>query len=357
MSLLDIDIRHQQGEFMLCARFQVGPGLTVLFGPSGSGKTTMVNAVAGLLSPDAGHIRFGEHVWSDAGGGHFVPPHRRRIGYVFQEARLFPHMSVAANLRYGARFVPKGAARESLERISDLLRLTPLLRRMPAALSGGERQRVALGRALMASPRLLLMDEPLSALDHDLKQQILPDMERIRDEARVPILYVTHSLAEMTRLASRIVTMEKGRAELLEPQQALPELGDSRAGSFIQAEIIGHDEGEGVTLARCRAGTLFLRRSPLPPGTKIRIFLPASDVIVGRDVQGALSSLNRISGAVQRLGEADASVTVDVDCAGDIIRATVTRQSMHMLGLAQGTPVTLFFKAVAIEASGLFRQA
>ncbi|MDQ0455039.1 molybdenum ABC transporter ATP-binding protein [Rhizobium paknamense] len=354
---LTIDIRHRQGNFTLEATLALDAGLTVIFGPSGSGKTSLINAVAGLIRPQEGTIRFNGVLWSDAAGGHFLPPHRRRIGYVFQEARLFPHMSVAGNLTYGQRFAPRTEKKESLERIAALLRLDHLLSRMPGQLSGGERQRVALGRALMAAPQLLLMDEPLSALDQGLKAQILPDIERIRDHAGIPILYVTHALAEVTRLADRVVAVEEGRPRLIDSRHDLPALAESRPGSFLQAVITGHDDAEGLTLAQTPAGPLFLRQTSLATGMRIRLFLPVSDVILGREVEGALSTLNRLPGTVRAIREDQGTVTVHVDCGGEIIRAEITHRSLLALQLAEGVSVTLFFKAVSIETSGVFRRS
>lgn len=203
--MLHVDIRHGFGEFTLDAAFIAGPGLTALVGPSGAGKSTVLAAVAGLLHPDDGTILLGDQVLS--GPGVFVPAHKRRFGVVFQDARLFPHLTVAQNLRYGARFA---GVQADLPEMAGMLGIAHLMARRPRDLSGGERQRVALGRALLASPRMLLMDEPLAALDTARKAEILPLLERIRDMG-TPILYVTHSEAEVARLATNVVRMDAGR--------------------------------------------------------------------------------------------------------------------------------------------------
>ncbi len=208
---LEIALGHTLGAFALDVAFASDAGVTALFGPSGSGKTTVVNAIAGLVRPQAGLVRIGGETLTDTKAGVVVPPHRRRIGVVFQDARLFPHLSVRANLLFGRWFAPRSAPRPALEPVVELLGIGHLLRRRPGGLSGGERQRVAIGRALLSSPRLLVMDEPLASLDDARKQEILPYLERLRDEARVPIVYVSHSRAEVTRLAGTVVLMREGR--------------------------------------------------------------------------------------------------------------------------------------------------
>jgi molybdate transport system ATP-binding protein len=238
---LELDVSHRLGGFSLEARFCAGPGLTALFGPSGSGKTALVNLIAGLSRPKRGRIVADGEVLVDTATGRFVPRHRRRIGYVFQEARLFPHLSVRGNLLYGRWFAPKGASRESLDRVVDLLGIGHLLARRPRRLSGGETQRVAIGRALLAAPRLLLLDEPLAALDAARKEEILPYIERLRDESRIPIVYVSHAVSEVARLANTVVLLRDGRVEAAGPVAEIlgrPDLalvlGEDEAGAVIE---------------------------------------------------------------------------------------------------------------------------
>ncbi|CAH0339768.1 molybdenum ABC transporter ATP-binding protein [Rhizobium sp. CECT 9324] len=361
--MLDIAIRHQQGGFSLEAELQIGEGLTALFGPSGSGKTTLINMIAGLVRPSEGQIRFSDETWSDSDHGLFLPPHRRRIGYVFQEPRLFPHMTVRQNLAYGERLLPRTERRESLARVADLLRLSALLDRRPQNLSGGEKQRVALGRALMASPRLLLMDEPLSALDSELKQQILPDIERIRDEVGIPIVYVSHSIEEVARLATRVVVLERGRTIAIgAPDAVLSNVprgaGALPAGNFICATITARHEDDGLTEAQSAAGPLFLRAVDLPPGTEIRVFVPVADIVLATADVGGLSALNRLAGEITDIQrENGAAVAIVVDCGGEHMVVEVTRRSATQLELAIGKPVHLLFKTVSIAPEGLFRRA
>ena len=359
---LTIDVEHRQGSFDLAIDLAIGGGLTALFGPSGSGKTTLVNLVAGLIRPERGKIAFDGEVWVDASEHCFVPPHRRRIGYVFQEARLFPHMTVRSNLRYGARFAPRGEPGETLETVVELLRIGHLLDRRPALLSGGEKQRVALGRALMAKPRLLLMDEPLSALDNDLKAAILPDIERMRDEAGIPILYVSHSIEEVTRLATRVVIMEAGKTVAIgRPDEVLNVVstaaGTMRPGSFLHAVVTGHSPDEGLTFAESKAGPLFLRATDIPVGAHIRAFVPTSEVVLATSLPDGISTLNRLKGRVEEVGESGTAVMVSIDCNGDRVLAEITRRSAANLGLVQGMAINLLFKTVSIAAEGIYRTA
>jgi len=211
MIMLTVDVAKRLGGFSLAACFETKTRATALFGPSGSGKTTLVNLVAGLLVPDRGRISFGDSVLFDSAKRINVPAHRRRIGYVFQEGRLFPHLKVAANLDYGRRMGGLAPDPVQLRRVTDLLDIGHLVDRRPGKLSGGERQRVAIGRALLMRPHLLLLDEPLASLDVGRKREILPYLERLRDEAQVPMVYVSHHAGELRRIATAVVRLEAGR--------------------------------------------------------------------------------------------------------------------------------------------------
>ena len=211
--MLSVDAEKKLGDFSLAARFQAEGGVTALFGPSGAGKTSVVNMIAGLVTPDRGRIVLDDTVLFDSAAGINLPAHRRRIGYVFQEGRLFPHMTVARNLEYGRRMNGLAVDAAETDRVIDLLDIRALMDRRPGKLSGGERQRVAVGRALLMRPRLLLLDEPLASLDARRKAEILPYLERLRDEAQVPMVYVSHNAAEIRRIASAIVWLEEGRVK------------------------------------------------------------------------------------------------------------------------------------------------
>ena len=211
MTVLAVDVEKRLGAFTLAGRFKATGGVTALFGPSGAGKTTLVNMIAGLLAPDRGSIALDDTVLFDAAAGIDVPPHRRRIGYVFQEGRLFPHLNVRQNLDYGRRMSRHPRDSAAFARIAQLLDIGPLFDRRPRTLSGGERQRVAIGRALLIRPRLLLLDEPLASLDAARKHEILPHLVRLRDEAHVPMVYVSHTAAELRQIATNVVRLDAGR--------------------------------------------------------------------------------------------------------------------------------------------------
>ncbi|MBA2125494.1 molybdenum ABC transporter ATP-binding protein [Hyphomicrobium methylovorum] len=211
--ILSVDAHLSRGAFKLAAAFDAGPGITALFGPSGSGKSTLLNVIAGVLRPERGHVVLNGETLTDTQKRIFLPPHKRRIGFVFQDAQLFPHLTVEQNMKFGRWFRRASQSIASFDVVADTLGILPLLKRRPATLSGGERQRVALARALLSSPQLLLMDEPLAGLDDKLRQEIMTLIEHIRDEFRVPIVYVTHTRDEVRRLASRVVKVEQGEVE------------------------------------------------------------------------------------------------------------------------------------------------
>lgn len=354
---LAVDVTLTRGAFALSARFEAPDGLTVLFGPSGSGKTTLVDLIGGLARPDRGAIRVDDRVLVDREAGVFVPPSRRRLGYVFQEARLFPHLSVRGNLLYGRFFTPRAERRESLDRVLDLLGIAHLVDRRPAGLSGGERQRVAIGRALMASPRLLLMDEPLAALDDARKAEILPYVERLRDAGGLPIVYVTHSLAEVARLATTLVVMEAGRTVAAGPATAVLgrlDLGVLSAdpGAVLDGHVVAR--AGGVTDVQTGAGLLHVPGLDRPVGTRVRIRVRALDVILACEPPVGLSALNIVSGTVAEIAARPGGVVdVALACRQARLIARVTAGSLARLGLEPGRPVHAIIKAVALESAVL----
>ena len=351
MTLL-VQVQHRFPGFVLDAAFEAGPGVTALFGRSGSGKTTLVNAVAGLLRPDGGRIMVDGAVMLDTTRGICLPPHRRRIGYVFQDARLFPHLTVRQNLTYGRWFAPGGPG---LDRVVDLLGLGTLLARHPAALSGGEKQRVALGRALLSNPRLLLMDEPLAALDDQRKSDILPYIERLRDEVRLPILYVSHAMAEVARLATTLVLIDEGRvtavgptADLLADPATAPAIGLREVGAVLAARVASHDD-DGLTRLQCGAGPLWLPRLSAPVGSMVRVRVLAQDVMLATHRPTGISALNILPAVVAevRLGDGPGAL-VQLSMGGETLLARVTRRSATALALAPGVPVYAVLKAVSV---------
>jgi molybdate transport system ATP-binding protein len=353
---LSVDIAHSFGGFALAMAFEAPPGVTAIFGRSGSGKTTAVNAVAGLLRPDRGRIALDGRVLFDAAQGIALPVHRRRVGYVFQDARLFPHLSVRQNLLYGRRFAPRAArAGDGLERVVEMLGIGTLLARRPGALSGGERSRVAIGRALLAAPRILLLDEPLAALDDERKAEILPYLERLRDETRIPILYVSHALAEVARLATTLVVIERGRvlhagpaAAVLSDPGAVPHLGVREAGAIVEARVLAHHP-DGLSELAVRAGRLLLPQMTAAPGTLVRVRIRAQDVILSRSRPEGLSALNILPATVAALRRGEGpGVVVQLDAGGDLILARLTRRSADALALAPGVACHAILKSVAV---------
>ena len=352
---LRVDIAHRVGDFALAARFEAPPGVTALFGRSGSGKTTIVNAVAGLVRPEAGRIEIGGRVLFDAAAGTSVPPHLRRVGYVFQEARLFPHLTVQGNLGYGAWFARHRPPRAEADRIIELLGIGHLLARRPATLSGGERSRVALGRAILARPDLLLMDEPLAALDEARKAEILPYLERLRDETRLPILYVSHSVAEVARLATTVVMVEGGAilcagpaGEILSDPALAPAFGVREAGAILRARVSG-TEADGLSLLRTAGGPVWLPRVGAPAGTELRLRILAQDVLIARTPPEGISALNILAARIEeiRTGEGPGAM-VRLSVGEEHLLARITRRSAHALGLAPGMQVWAVVKSVAV---------
>jgi len=357
---LAVDIRHQLGNFQLDSRFETAGGLVALLGRSGSGKTSIINTIAGLIRPDEGFVSVDGMVLVDTRRQIFMAPHHRRIGYVFQEGRLFPHLTVRQNLLYGRWFAPRGPGTE-LDDVIDLLGIGALLERRPGRLSGGEKQRVAIGRALLAKPRLLLMDEPLASLDEARKAEILPYVEKLRDQASVPIIYVSHSIGEVTRLASTIVLVSEGKvaavgptAEIMHRLDLFPLTGRAEAGALVEAAVERHDEQFGLTELRSRAGVWKLPRLDVPVGVRLRLRVRARDVMIATSPPSDLSALNVLSGVVSDIGSPHgAIVEVRLDCAGDVLIARLTRYSVQRLGLARGSRVYALIKSVALDRRSL----
>jgi molybdate transport system ATP-binding protein len=360
---LAIDIKHRLENFQIDARFETGGGLIALFGRSGAGKTSIVNVIAGLIRPDHGSVTIDGIAVVDTARGIFVPRHKRRIGYVFQEGRLFPHLTVRRNLLYGRWFAPQGERRDDLDRVVDLLGIDSVMERRPAKLSGGEKQRVAIGRALLASPRLLLMDEPLASLDEARKAEILPYIERLRDESGVPIVYVSHSVPEVARLASAVVVMSAGSVaavgptgEIMQRLDLFPLTGRTEAGAIIEATVERHDEAFGLTVLRSRAGLWRLPRLGLAPGERLRLRVRARDVMLATKAPESISALNVIAGVVADIGVGEGPVIdVRLDCNGEALLAKLTRYSVEQLQLQPGMAVFALVKSVAFDRRNLLR--
>jgi molybdate transport system ATP-binding protein len=360
--MLRVAVAHRFGDFALDAAFSGGDGLTVLFGRSGAGKTSLINAIAGLIRPQRGHIAVGDAVLTDTERGIFVPPHKRRIGYVFQEGRLFPHLTVRQNLLYGRWFAPRSRDRGEFGQVVELLGIGGLLARRPATLSGGEKQRVAIGRALLSRPRLLVMDEPLASLDEARKAEILPYIERLRDETRVPIVYVSHSIPEVARLATTLVVMSEGRVAAIGPPEAVmsrldlfPLTGRAEAGAILNAVVAGHDAEFGLTRLAAGGGELRVPRLGLAPGAAVRVRIRARDVMIALTPPTGLSALNILPGTVAEVAPDGGGpiVQLRLDCAGEALIARLTRRSVETLGLVPGKRVYAVIKSIAFDQHAL----
>ncbi|MEL6335441.1 MAG: molybdenum ABC transporter ATP-binding protein [Pseudomonadota bacterium] len=357
---LSVALSHRLGALSLDVAFETPGGVTALFGRSGAGKSTVVNAIAGLLRPERGQVRLDGMVLLDTDQGIWLPPHRRRLGYVFQDARLFPHLSVRGNLTFGARFAPRAervAAQGDFDRVVAMLGIAPLLARRTTDLSGGERQRVAIGRALLARPRLLLLDEPLAALDQARKDEILPWIERLRDEAGLPIVYVSHSLAEVARLGTTIVALDEGRvarigpaATVLSDPASFPLMGRQEAGAILSAVVVEADAGDGLSRLGLSAGDVLVPRVAAAVGSAVRLRVRARDVILALEAPSGISTLNALPVTVASVGDAEGGAIVEVGLTlgSERLLARITARSARALGLAPGMPCIALLKAIAV---------
>lgn len=355
---IDIAMRMRRGDFVLDVAFTAHGGITALFGRSGAGKSTVLGAIAGLVRPDEGRIRLAETVLFDRQAGIDVPRHKRRIGLVFQDAQLFPHLSVHSNLLFARRHGRAGTAGPDFGTVTEILGLGTLLERRPSSLSGGERQRVAIGRALLSAPQLLLLDEPLASLDLSRKLEILPLIERMRDEFRIPILYVSHAVEEVARLAGEVVVLEGGRVSRIGPPEeilAASGLSPSEARfagiSLLHARLRGHDETYGLTLFDHPAGEISVPGRAGAAGTAARIVIRGSDVSLALERPREISVRTVLSARIAGIAsDAGPVARIDLDLpGGDRLAAFVTRKAVDDLGLAEGKAVFAMIKAAAID--------
>jgi molybdate transport system ATP-binding protein len=352
-----VDVSVRLGTFALDVAFDSRSRVVALFGRSGCGKSTVINAIAGTLRPDRGRIEIGGEVLFDSARGIDVPVPRRRVGYVFQDALLFPHLDVRGNLLYGYRLRGSRDPMLQPDRVFALLGLQALLDRRPSTLSGGERQRVAIGRALLSAPRVLLMDEPLAALDAQRRGEILQYIERLRDELDIPIVFVSHSVPEVVRLADDMALMSEGRVVACGPVHALmnrldlrPLTGRFEAGSLLEAAVDGHDDGDGLTRLRFAGGVLLTPRVDAPIGERVRVRIRARDVSLSLSAPTDSSLVNQIPAIVLEIKSDDGPIAeVAVKCGEEMLIARVTRRSVRHLGLVPGRPVFALVKAVSID--------
>jgi molybdate transport system ATP-binding protein len=354
-----VALRHRFPSIQMDVAFEVpSPGVTVLFGPSGSGKSTIINAAAGLLRPDTCRIEVDGNVLADTRSDIWLPPERRRAGLVFQDSRLFPHMSVATNLRFGMRRVAPGAI--GFDEIVDLLGIEALLSRRPHTLSGGERQRVAIGRALLAQPHLLLMDEPLASLDSTRKAEILPYLIRLKTSLKLPVLYVTHALDEVVRLADSMVLIDAGHVvgfgsiSDVASRADLPLAQRDDAGALLLCRVEHHDTGRSLTRLQGGGATFWVPLLELPLNAECRARIMAREVILAAKPPEAISLHNIVSGTVRQIRE-DAvrrSVLVEIGLPRGALLSRVTPDAIVRLGLSPGSAVLALIKSTSIEVIG-----
>jgi molybdate transport system ATP-binding protein len=351
-----VTLQHRLGDFTLDAAFEFGETacVTALFGPSGAGKSTVLAAIAGLFHPQSGRIVIAGETLFDSERSIFLPARERRVGIVFQDTRLFPHMSVNANLLYGWHRAPARGASRTIDAVIALLRLETLLARKPRTLSGGERARVALGRALLMSPRALLLDEPLTALDTARKAEILPYLERLVGETKIPMLYVSHALDEVTQLADRMVVLNEGRVvaegslfdvtarlDLFTGKHLLP-------GAVLEAEIVGHDAAHGLTELAFDGEILVVPRITRPIGDRVRIRIDADDVMLALARPEGVSANNILPATVAAIREDGPNADVQLRLNGALLIARITRRSLERLALKPGTQVFALIKSVTV---------
>ena len=356
--MISFDCELQRPSFFFDVSFETSAGLTALFGPSGSGKTTAIRLIAGLDRPHRGRIALDGNVLLDTSRRIAVAKHRRRVGVVFQDALLLPHLDVRSNLTYGRWFTPAAERTIGFDAVVGVLGIGHLLARRPDTLSGGERQRVAIGRALLTSPRLLLMDEPLASLDAALKHEILPFIERLRDEFRIPIVYVSHSVDEVVRLASHVVRLEKGRLVAAgSPLETIAPIAG--AGAVDRFDVVSMLSGRPVryiaefqvSVLAHPAGDIVVPGRIEPHAIPVNLLVRATNVSLAVGPVGDLSVRTVLSGRIKTLEMNDGpSVLANVELSGGaLLKAFVTRLAVHQLKLAPGVEVQALIKAVSLD--------
>lgn len=357
---INIDIKRKRDDFTLSAKFQTKGGITAFFGRSGSGKTSLIDLISGLDTPDSGTITIGDQVLFDAESRINIAPEKRNIGYVFQEGRLFPHLNVKSNLLYARRFINTALDPVMFKTIINLLGLEHLLNRRPSTLSGGEKQRVAIGRALLAEPQLLLMDEPLASLDSARKAEILPFIENLRDHLKTPILYVSHAMDEVIRLADTMVLLDHGSVvaqgeveDLMSRLDLRPLTGRYEAGAVLSVQIAAHDKEYGLTELSFSDHKLIIPHIDLPIGAHLRMRIRARDVSLSTSKPIQTSVLNVFEAKIIEIapdGRSQCEILLDM---GAPLIARITRKSVVELNMKVGDTIYAMVKAAAIDRHSL----
>lgn len=357
---LSVTIEHQHGGFSLDTRFECSAGVTALFGRSGTGKTTLVNAIAGLIHPRKGSIVFDGETLFDSQRDIYVRAGRRRFGYVFQEGRLFPHLTVRQNLLYSHWFDRALYSATEFSHMVELLGIGELLQRQPAQLSGGEKQRVAIGRALLAKPRLLLLDEPLASLDAERKHEILRYLKLLRDETRIPMIYVSHAVEEVLELADEVVLLAAGRVVAngsVEAVMGRPDLrpasGLFEGGAVIETHVTGVDLDDGLATLGFEGGTLSVGNFDARAGERVRVRIRAREVSIALERPQHISIQNILRGKIIQVDMPHgSSVNVSIAVGAATLRARITKRSARQLALAPGMQVYALIKAISLDRSG-----
>ena len=359
--MLTLSLTHEFKEFQINVEFTADTGsITSLYGHSGSGKTSIINMIAGLKKPDSGFIKVGDDILLDTSDDIYIPPEKRRLGYIFQDSRLFPHLNISGNLLYGIKKNLNNSSQITFDSIVDILKIEPLLERKPANLSGGEKQRVAIGRALLTQPRLLLMDEPLASIDAQLRGEILTFIEELRNKLGLTIIYVSHSIDEVIRLADKMVLISDGTKkaegnveEIMSRLDLHPLTGRFDAGAVLSTKVESYDEKYDLTELSFNAGTLRVTGGNLPIGSKVRAHIRARDVSIMLDRPRNTSILNIFEGTIVDISDSeDPQIDIKIDIGSPLI-ARVTRKSFDELGLRVGSTVFTMLKAVAIDRRSL----
>ena len=352
-----VNIEKIVGDFQLNTEFYADIGITAIFGPSGAGKSTLVNLIAGLVKPDSGYIKILNEVIFESQQKINVPANKRGIGFVFQDARLFPHMKVESNLKYSNRFGRKGNL-SSFTEIVEVLNLAQILHRLPGNLSGGEKQRVAIGRALLSNPKILILDEPLTGLDEGLKAEVIPYLEFVRDNFKIPILYISHSQSEVVRLSDRIVVLENGRIleqgktlQILSSFSVAKKLGLRDLSSFVEAKVSKH-ASDGITELDFAGSKLFLPKIDAILGSKVYLRILAKDITLAIEKPKKISALNILQGKVDEviLGNGPGAI-VGIEVGGHRLTTRITQRSLNAMNLKHGQTCFAFLKTVSVATS------
>lgn len=346
------------GEFRLDLDLELSPGITALYGPNGSGKSTTLDCIAGLVAPDSGELRLDGRALFSSQERINLPPERRRVGYVFQESLLFPHLTVFDNILYGYRRTPEADRRVDVDALVELLDLGPLLKRRPAGLSGGEARRVALARAIATSPELLLLDEPLASLDTAYRGRALRSLKALRREMGLSMLYVSHSISEVLALADHAVAIEAGAIvasgtphSVLRHPDVRPLVAGEALENLLEVELVEHRASSGLTLARLGPHDLWLPQVDGPTGGTVAVSIRAADVLLASEAPRGLSARNVLRGVVAEVGDLGPAALVTADIGVPLL-VEVSREARESLGLVPGREVYLIIKANSIAVLG-----